>query len=266
MKYLLAAFLLCCLIGNWGCAAKRWLLYTDEKMISEFAGMNLENGHDAESYFEKNGFGRKEENLGFGWKQFTTGRLGKRILLTAVFYYYNDSLAGFKITGTMPRDMQLLQRYQEWYSKSFKLQYSKSETLAVAGDVKAVRRPLKEYPYPVAVIPGALGAYMSPESDLMFGDAYMGGPVPNAVAFSKLKDSLTRDQALMVLYAVNPASRLAGIRYYYQHSEQFTNKPAIKTWIARVIQEIPRVPIVQGCSIDTVSTVNLFAWDEFYSR
>jgi len=90
--------------------------------------------------------------------------------------------------------------------------------------------------------------YMTPNSGTMYGYAGGGVIMQNRREFLKIEDSLTCDEAVYLMYAINPASRLTAIEYYYYHKDLFLDREKIEEWIDINFAEIPKVKTMWGCS------------------
>ena len=90
---------------------------------------------------------------------------------------------------------------------------------------------------------------MSPLTGLYYG--YGGGlpptTLPNRKEFNEIKDSLTNEEIIALLYSINPVSRLTAIEYCIKKNNPIINERKIKKWIDKIYTEVPRISTMYGC-------------------
>lgn len=95
---------------------------------------------------------------------------------------------------------------------------------------------------------------MTPTSGTMYGYAGGGMIMQNRKAFLEIKDSLTNEQLILLLYSINPASRLTAIEYYWKRKGSLGNNEAIDKWVEQNFKEMPTVKSMSGCFSVTEET------------
>lgn len=197
-----------------------------------------------------------KENLGFGWTMWTPGIGGGYIAISAKFFYYHDSLVSYSLITGMPEEKGLQKRYKKWYKNYF--DYSNAGVQPYKFNESAILQPLREYNDDWKDVTDKVINYMTPNSGTMYGYAGGGVIMQNRKAFLEIKDNLTTDQAVLLMYSINPASRLTAIEYYLQHKELFAFQKAIDNWIEVVFKEMPTIKTMFGCFGVTMTTETLF--------
>jgi hypothetical protein len=222
--------------------------HTDKKLITAVVNLDKYNPKQVEEYFKNQKIQKcdtAKEFLGFGWKMWTTGIGGGYISISATFYYYNDSLVSYSLTPRLPEEKGLQKRYKKWYGDFFL--YSNSEIQTFNFNQATIMQPIKQYAGAIKSIPEKIAYYMTPNSGTMYGYAGGGVIMQNRKAFLKIKDSLTNDQIVLVMFSINPASRLTAIEYYWKHKNSFGNNEAIDKWIEQIFNQMPTVKSMSGC-------------------
>lgn len=233
--------------------------HIDKKLISTVIKLDKSNPKEVEQYFKNQRIQKSDtakEVLGFGWKMWTSRIGGGYISISATFYYYNDSLVSYSLTPRLPDEKGLQKRYRKWYGNYF--DYSNSEIQAFNFNQAVIFQPLKQYTGAIKNIPKKIINYMTPNSGTMYGYAGGGVILQNRKAFLEIKDSLTNDELVLLMYSINPASRLTAIDYYLKHKESFSSQQQIDKWIDIVFAETPKVKTMSGCFFVTETTEALF--------
>jgi hypothetical protein len=233
--------------------------HTDKKLITGVVNLDKSNPKQVEEYFKRQKIQKcdtSKEILGFGWKMWTPGIGGGYISISATFYYYNDSLVSYSLSPRLPEEKGLQKRYKKWYGDYFL--YSNSEIQAFNFNQAAILQPLKQYAGAIKNIPKKIAYYMMPNSGTMYGYAGGGVIMQNRKAFLEIKDGLTNDQLVLLMYSINPASRLTAIEYYLKQKENFSCQQSIDKWIDFVFLEMPTIKTMIGCFPITETTETLF--------
>lgn len=228
----------------------------DKKLISTLTKINKNNSQDIEQYFKSqlNKTSLKKENLGFGWTMSRPGIGGGYIAISAEFFYYHDSLVCYSLTPELPEERGLKKRYKKWYGEYF--YYSNSEIQTFRFNIEAILRPLKEYTGNLTNISPKLLNYMSPNSGTTYGYAGSMGILENRKAFFEIQDSLNYDNHFLLMFSINPASRLTAIEYYLKREFNIGDQKMLNSWIEQNYKEIPNVEI-GGCYSYLIETRSL---------
>lgn len=255
-KYLIIVIIALC--SNAASAHNPFWVAKDKKIITRLVRVDKSNPEDVEQFFfrftERNT--PLQQQLGFGWSMWTTGIGGGYISITAQFYYYQDSLVSYSITPGLPEEERLQKRYRSWYGDFFPA--SEHELLPFHFREAAILRPLQQFPGKSNAMSGEIIRYMAPSSGTMYG-AYGGGVMlANRKAFLELPGQLTREEVILMMYAINPATRLNAIRYYLQHIEAYPSDVTVENWIDQVFKEMPTTEVMNGCFLQTEPMLALF--------
>ena len=229
--------------------------HTDKKLITAIVNLDKYNPKQVEQYFKQQKIQKcdtSKEFLGFGWKMWSPGIGAGYISISAIFYYFNDSLVSYSLIPRLPEEKGLQKRYKKWYGDYFC--YSNSKIQPFNLNQSAVLKPLKQYTGVIKNIPEKIANYMTPNSGTMYG--YAGGEtiLQNRKAFLEIKDSLTNEQLILLLYSINPASRLTAIEYYWNRKDSFGYNEAINEWVEQNFKEMPTVKSMFGCFSVTEET------------
>jgi hypothetical protein len=242
-------------------------VHKDKKLIRNIVHLDRNNPQAVEEYFRTQKIQKcdtTKESLGFGWTMWTPGIGGGYIGISATFFYYQDSIVSYTINPGMPDEKGLVKKYKTWYQDSFS--FESDNILPFSYNLDKILRPLKEYNGILTpqTVPRKLLEYMTPQSGTMYG--YAGGNggnlLQNRKAFIEIKDSLTNDQIIFLMYSINPASRLTAIEYYWKHKDNFTNQTTFDEWAEINFKELPTVQTLFGCigqEHDTRSLVHLYS-------
>jgi hypothetical protein len=232
--------------------------HTDKKLINAIIRLDKNNPKEIEQFFKRQRIQKidtTKENLGFGWSMWETGFVAGYISISATFYYYNDSIVSYSLNPGLPEERKLIKRYKKWYRNYFN--YTDSLIQPFKFNETATLKPLKECNGDTKNIPSKIIHYMTPESGTMYGYAGGGMILDNRKAFNEIKDSLTKDQVILMLYAINPASRLTAIEYYWRHKDKFGQQELVDKWIEQNFKEMPTVESMDGCFLVTKETRSL---------
>lgn len=228
-----------------------WVL-KDKKIIRDIVHLDKNNPQVVEKHFRSQLFQKRDtakENLGFGWTMWTPRINGGYVSIYASFIYYNHNIVSYSIFPKMPDETGLIKRYKKWYQDGFSFKSDTIQPYHYNSD--SIRRPLKEYTGSLSSegIPKKLVDYMSPHSGTLYGPPgnIRKGLFVNRNAFNRIKDSLTNDQVILLMYSINPASRFTAIEYFFRHLDKFANPHIIYTWVEKNFIEIPQVETFYGC-------------------
>lgn len=230
-------------------AANPYWIRLDRKLIRDVTALVAKKSAQVAYYFGPRS--EAEHNLGFGWKARDLAAYGGYLTIKATCYYYHDSLLSYTITPWLPKEPALKRLYIHWLAPGFKV--SNASVTPVYYNRAALEQPLTAYyqAYSLPRVPRRLADYMSPASGVEYGYAggYASVLLPNRSAFLAFQRDLSTAQVRLLLYAVNPASRLTGIEYYLKHKPRFTRAEQLllEQWIETVFTELPQVESVQGC-------------------
>jgi hypothetical protein len=240
---------------------KEWV-QLDIDLFKTLTKIDKTKPKDVEQFFNQSKRNPNKDTLGFDWVMYHTGKGGGYVSVSVDIYYYKGHIMSYKLTSRLPTRPDLISDYKKLYSTLLPEYIDGTYYYEYKPD--NVLKPLKNYNGKNNVTV-QMANYMSPTSDLIYGVA--GGlPVTelyNRKFFNGLKNNLTNDQIVTLMYAINPASRLTAIEYYYKHKKEFSNQDKIDLWIEQVYKNKPIIQSISGCIIYNEDSRKLV---EFYSK
>lgn len=240
-------------------------VHLDKVLIKKTIRLDKNNPKDVEAFFLKNGDEggplSRPENLGFGWKARKLSIGGGYVSISAYFIYFQDSIISYILTPGIPEENRLKKRYKRWYTPFFPS--LTNNVLPVRYNEELIQSPIKQYDFPFdfKAASDSVRRYMSPESGTLYGYRGELGYFRNRQAFIDIRKRLTKESVVLLMYSINPASRLTAIEYYMNHKQEFSNTNKIDSWIEIIFKELPNIPTLQGCimrPVDSRQLVNDF--------
>lgn len=231
----------------------------DKRLIKGLGRLDHSNPLEVAEYFAKHRNGRGEleiDNLGFGWKVWHTGFVRGYVGVKAEFYYLWDSLVAYELVAEMPTEPQLTERYREWYAATFSFE---GETMRSREfNMRVLEEPLPQYGGIFKTRPPAdsICSYLSPACGTRYGfrGGYGNGLTKNRAYFRNIKDKVDDEMLLLMMFAINPATRLTAIEYYYYRTGHgFGDNPGVDAWVGQVFSEVPHVSFAIGCLVETTT-------------
>lgn len=231
----------------------------DKRLIKGLGRLDHSAPVEVADYFAKNRNGRGErdiEELGFGWKVWHTGFGGGYVGVKAKFYYLRDSLVAYELIPEMPSEPELKERYRAWYAATFRFVGDSIRSRGL--NMETLEEPLPQYSGLFKASPpsDSIRRYMSPACGTRYGfrGGYGNGLTTNRAYFRNIKDQVDDDALLLMMYAINPATRLTAIEYYYhRRGHAFGDAPEVDAWVHRVFEQVPQVSFVMGCLVETTT-------------
>lgn len=221
----------------------------DFKLIDSVIKLDKNNPTEIEEFFSKHKDFRKKKQLGFGWTSLERGIGAGYISIYATFFYFKDTIKTYILEAWLPHEEVLVNEYKSYYSKLFPVNLGNKYQYLFGSE--NIMHPIVEFDsakLPLNVSHDIL-KYMSPTSGITYG--YRGGlgstVLQNRQMFNKIKDKLTQDQLLVIMYSINPASRLTAIEYYQKNRKRYKLTEKINQWIEKVYNELPRIETMRGC-------------------
>jgi hypothetical protein len=219
---------------------------TDQKLISSLVTSIKAGPKQVEHFYHvRNGI-EKEEKLGFGWTYKKARAGGGYVSIPSVLYYENGRLISYIIYPQLPQERDLATQYQSWYSSCFSI--DSKGVVPVQYNSTVLHQALLSYKATPTVSTDIL-QYMSPASGTEYGytGGFAGTVLANRKNFLAIRSQLRPQDILLIMHAINPASRLTAIEYYWRHKKLFTNHLTIDQWVERVFNELPQVDTMFGC-------------------
>lgn len=237
-------------------------------LIDSIIKLDRNNPIEVEKFFSKYADKEPKDTLGFGWTKFQQGIGAGYISIWAKFFYYRNTIQTYILMARLPSQKELIDEYKSLYLKFIPI--DTGNIFCYMYREQNILKPLKEFPgnQKTMSVSKKILEYMSPTSGDTYG--FMGGlpmtTVQNRKLFNELKDSLTTDQLMTMMYSINPVSRLTAIEYYFKNSKKYNfNKQADK-WIEKVFTEVPVIKTISGCIVghkNSKSLVEEFAKAKF---
>lgn len=178
----------------------------------------------------------KTDTLGFGWISKTYFVFGKNIFFTCDFFYQDNTLKSYCLKVTAYK-----LAYRKLRSRYFTPDMAK--TYIYLYNERILLEPLKGYRGNKHILSKTIRKYMSPNSGLIYSCRTL---EQNRITFEQIKDSLSPDQIVAIMYAINPVSRLTAFEYYLNNKEKFTRYQHLDKWIKSVFKELPTIPLHAG--------------------
>lgn len=165
------------------------------------------------------------------------------IHIRGTFYYFKDSLVGYKLNPDMPDEQNLKEKYRKWYSEIFVF----SDTSTLIPKVCAYSQwiqPLSQYDGRLKVEEQSelFKLYFSTESGNIFGcNNGWGGYHLNCQTYIKLLPELTAEKVYLLMYSKNPITRLTAFFFYFTNKNKFSNQTDIERWIEYILSDSPPI-------------------------
>lgn len=245
---------------------KDWIK-KDKDLIDKICGLNREKPKDVEEYFMHYKYNNKKENNGFGWSMLKLRIPAGYIYISATFIYFKDSIISYEIKPQLPlfvyglfnnpkdeiskrKQIKYYNLYKSWYKPYFVCDSFDIQPFTY--HFEEINKPLAEYntswEYPIGIL--NFIEFNSPYSNTLYSKY-------KRRDFEKLKEDLNIKQIELLMYSLNPATRLTAIEYYFKNKELFNNQDKINNWIEIVFNELPETKTVLGCIGLTINTKRL---------
>ena len=197
---------------------------------------------------------KTKEKLGFGY-DYIAGSNGKGYV--SIFYqfvYYNNQLVSFKLNPEMPDNKKLIPIYKKIYEGIFDFDL-KNQVLPYYYDLAKVDSTLPGLQSNIE-ISKEMKFYMTPYSGILYGDrgGYANSLTINRKHFLTIAAELNANNCLILLYSINPASRLTAFEHYLLNIDKFTKeeKEIIERRMHIVFDELPSIKTMYGCMVTDV--------------
>ncbi|UEG53430.1 hypothetical protein LLH06_00365 [Mucilaginibacter daejeonensis] len=202
-----------------------------------------------EKFFLQFDRAKERDTLGFGWTVFSQGKGAGYISVHADFYHYKGKIVSYQLHSRAPSRKELMEQYKTMFAKL--LPIDSNGFYYYMFNEAAILKPLATYNGSNKQISTDLLALMSPTSGTTYG---IGGGMPpsmlpNRKAFNALKDKLSNDDVITLMYAINPATRLMAFEFYRRNRNRFSNQGEIEAWMIKVYKEKPTIETLSGCFV-----------------
>lgn len=221
----------------------------DINLIDSIIKLDKNNPIEVEIFFSKYIDKEPKDTLGFGWTKFQQGIGAGYISIWAEFFYYRDKIQTYILKAKLPGQKELVDEYKSLYLKF--IPHDSGNLFFYKYSEQNILKPLKEFrgKEKSINIPENILDYMAPTSGDTYG--FRGGSrmtiLQNREIFNQLKDSLTIDQIITMMYSINPVSRLTAIEYYFKNSKKYKPNKQVDLWIEKVFKEVPIIKTITGC-------------------
>lgn len=202
---------------------KDFFSHKNDKEIIESVLDSLKKPKSLESLFLKSNNGNYK-SLGFNYKVYSSVIYRKNLVITCDFLYLKDSLISYVLKPKLPNSKRLQKKHLKFYNNTFEVTED-NIIKPLFYNYETFYKPLKYYKGKRISNP-KIDHFMSTESGLYYGETigFTADTMENWKLLLDLKDQLTSDVILQLLYSKNPISRLNTIKYYYLNSEKFADK------------------------------------------
>lgn len=229
-------------------------IISDSVFISKLA--ILHNKRSSEVFRLFDNFNKEADDLGFGYYSvdgFYRPTNGSNIKINYQFIFRHKKLISYQLSADLPIQQALIGRYRKFYSKVFDF----SVDAGIGGRSNFVYYNYSEMTKPLngakqaktSTMDKEVSFFMTPYSGTMYGGQIMGygwGDLANRAHYNAIKAKITPEIDYILLYSLNPATRLSAIEYYYQHPELFNNKIALEARIKVLYKEMPVITTIIG--------------------
>ena len=224
----------------------------DIDLLKQVSGLDKSNPQNVADFFARiTNSPPRSDTLGFGWIHERTGKGAGYISVDLDYYTHNGIIASYSLSSQISYRKDMAKKYDSLLHVSMPIDSGRSVYYKFRED--RILAPLtyiakNKYKRPISL---QMLKYMSPLSGTMYG--YYGGlPIgmlQNREMFNEISKWLSPEQIVVLMYSINPASRLTAIEYYYRHPELFSHHKAIKNWIKSVYTQKSRMESINGCLV-----------------
>ena len=217
---------------------------------------NIEKVLPAQSY--------EDTTLGFGYR-LRGGRLGKGYASYYYSYLYrNGKLVSYWVMPPIPDTQPTLgPLYQKMCSDVFPS--GTNGTLTKYWYHREASEILLEGCPTKPAISEKMRFFMGPNSGTAYGvrGGFAATLLPNRRSYLEVKDEITQEICVTLLYSINPATRLTAYEHFLRHRKKFdTVADVVEKRMREVFAEKPKVTTLNGCiegEEDSASLVERFA-------
>ena len=198
----------------------------DFDFIDSLHQIDRGDARGVEGFFLRNDSTLRREKLGFGWSSMTAHATRGYLVIHAEFYYYKDSIETYVLHSYFPTDERLTGDYEPYFSKLF----TTREGLDCSYVFRPgnILRPLQEYyeTGQTVEVTQPLLHYMAP------------GWMHSSRLIDDKKSTIAIGELMMMMYSINPTSRLTAIQLYLKRTSPAKVPASVKYWIERALAEI----------------------------
>jgi hypothetical protein len=236
----------------------------DINLVKTLEAIDKNNPTAMEAFFLQFDIGQQRDTLGFGWTVFTQGKGAGYISVNADFFLYKGKIVSYQLHSRPPSRKELKEQYKQLFANL--LPIDSAGLYFYKFKEGQILKPLHNYNVATGqTIPLNLLTLMSPTLGTMYG---IGGGMPptmlyNRKAFNAIKDKLSNDEVVTLMYAINPATRLMAFEFYRRNSNRFRNQGDIEAWMLKVYKEKPLIETISGCFVFHERAEKLV--DQFYT-
>lgn len=206
---------------------------------------------------------RRAEDMGFGYR-YKSGSMGFGYSSTYyILVFYKDELVSFELSQRMPSNPELTERYEQFMIGLF--QFDSIGIKPLRWNYEKATRCLPGYENSIDSSESVL-YYMSPYSGIIYG--YSGGDggsfIENRKHLIDLQSRFSPELFTLLLYSINPASRLSAVEYFYGNADAMNQlELKHKEQIKRIFKETPAITTMSGCFIERRKSQHLV---EMYAK
>lgn len=189
-------------------------------------------------------------NLGYGYSLIEESNGKGYVSIFYTLVYKDKKLISYRLKPEMPSNSELISRYLRFYQGMFEtssiapsiLYYNYQQMTLPAFNLMATKDNSSGIQY-----------FMTPYSDIRYGNygGIASAMLENRKAYNSIKNLIDEDLLILLLHAINPASRLSAAEFYYQNREKFKQHDLIESLIIKNLKELPNIVTMNGCFVIT---------------
>lgn len=250
-------------------ASNPFWVYQDKKMFRALFKVDFNNPKAMEKHFKKHmpHADKNQSNheysiksIGFGWKRWETIIYGGRTSLSAIFYYFQDSIITYSLSYTIPEDEGLKEMYRNFRQNQFKLAEFNyyEEIFKFDYNRRGILKPLNGYAGPLKenMISEKLKEFMTFESLNIYS---VNQSFNEIFLISGITDSINGNLIELLMYSLNPYVRILATRHFLDTKKHFSNKEYLYTWVEQLANE--NIPIFEQygrCIVRPTNNMEVF--------
>ncbi len=250
-------------------ASNPFWVYQDKKMFQALFKVDFNNPKAMEKHFKKHmpHADKNQSNheysiksIGFGWKRWETYIYGGYTSLSAIFYYFNDSIISYSLSYTIPYHEELKEKYRG-FGKTYFIQADTNnieEIFKFDYNRRGILKPLNGYAGPLKenMISEKLKEFMTSESLKKYSEFQN---LKETFRISEISDSINQNLIELLMYSLNPYVRILATRHYLDTKKHFSNKEYLYAWVEQLANE--NIPIFEQygtCIVRPTNNMEVF--------
>ena len=250
-------------------ASNPFWVYQDKKMFRALFKVDFNNPKAMEKHFKKHmpHADKNQSNheysiksIGFGWKRWETIIYGGSTSLSAIFYYFQDSIISYSLSYSIPYHEELKEKYRG-FGKTHFIQADTNnieEILKFDFNKQGILKPLNGYSGSLKenMISEKLKEFMTCESLEIYS---VNQSFNEIFSISKITDSINENLIELLLYSINPYVRILATRHYLYTKKHFANREYLDAWVGQLAKvNIPIFEQYGTCIVRPTNNMEVF--------